>query len=406
MISPQTAAPEQRGATASRLPQVEPALALCIEKTRANIRRLADEPKACAWATDGNYFGFPEGFYDISNWTTSFLTGMALLAWRQTGEETFLEQVQRLAPHYRRKVFERDRDTMHDLGFLYSLYSIALYKLTGEQAHRETGLRAAEVLAGRFEPRGQYIRAWGRMEEKESEYAGLAIIDSMMNLPLLFWATAESGNERYRDIAVQHADTTLRCFVRPDGSVFHAYRFDPQTGLPLGPDNYCGCSVESHWARGAAWAIYGFVLSYGYAREPRYLEASLKLARKFVARLDGDSVPPWDFDLPPEEKPLRDSSAAAIALCGFQELLKHRPDEAPLAAAQRMLARLCSQEYLDSDPSCPGLLRKAQVGDGLGQARNVYASWGDYFLMEALSRESIGEPGFWTARKNPVNLTW
>jgi unsaturated chondroitin disaccharide hydrolase len=396
MISQPKDSSELREPTACRLPEVEPALALCIEKTRRNIRRLADEPKSGAWAVDGNYFACPEGFYDISNWTSSFFTGMALLAWRQTGEDFFLQQVQRLAPHYRLKVHEHDRDTMHDLGFLYSLYSVALFKLTGEPAHRQTALRAAKVLAGRFETRGQYLRAWGRMEEQETDYAGLAIIDSMMNLPLLFWAAEQSGDSRYRDLATQHADTTLRHFVRADGSVFHAYRFDPRTGQALGPANYCGYAVDSHWARGAAWAIYGFALSYGYTRDPRYLETSLILARTFVAKLDAAAIPVWDFKLPPVMTPLRDSSAAAIAVCGMQELLRHQPAEAGLrAAARRMLARLRGPEYLDGDVSCPGLLRQAQVGDGAGRGRNAYASWGDYFLMEALTNELAPGQRFW-----------
>jgi unsaturated chondroitin disaccharide hydrolase len=396
MISQQTGTTELRYPAAGPLPEAGSALGLCIAKTRGNSRRLADEPKSCAWAGDGNYFACSEGFYDISNWTSSFFTGMALLAWRLTGEDFFLEQVQRLAPHYRLKVYEHDRDTMHDLGFLYSLYSVALYKLTGEPAHRETGLRAAAVLAGRFETRGQYLRAWGPMEEKAGDYAGLAIIDSMMNLPLLFWAAEQSGEGRYRDIAVQHADTTLRHFVRADGSVFHAYRFDPLTGETVGPDNYCGYGVDSHWARGAAWAIYGFALSYGYARESRYLEAALKLAQEFVANLDGDSIPAWDFDLPPTENRLRDASAAAIAVCGFQEVLRHEPEAAGLrAAARRMLTRLCSPEELNLDASCPGLLRRSQVGNRPGAALNAYASWGDYFMMEALTNELAPAETFW-----------
>ena len=104
---------------------------------------MADEPKSAAWAEAGNYFDFKEGFYEIGNWTSSFFTGMALLAWRETEDEYFLNQVLRLAPHYRDKVFARFMDTHHDLGFLYSLYSVALYKLTGDKAHREVGLRAA-----------------------------------------------------------------------------------------------------------------------------------------------------------------------------------------------------------------------------------------------------------------------
>ena len=395
MLTGPIAAPHSVGARTTRRAAAEAALALAIEKTRRNIKRLADAPKACPWAVDGNYFDHTEGFYDISNWTSSFFTGMALLAWLHTKDEFFLAQVQRLATDYRRKVFEHDRDTMHDLGFLYSLYSVALYKLTGERAHRETGLRAAHVLARRFESRGQYLRAWGRMED-QGHYAGLAIIDSMMNLPLLFWASAERGDQRYRDIAVHHADTTLRHFVRPDGSVFHAFRFDPQTGQPLGPDNYCGRTIDSHWARGAAWAIYGLALTYSFVRDERYLAAAAKLARNFIGKLDGNPAPPWDFKLPANEAVLRDSSAGAIAVCGLQALLKYRPQEAALrTAAQRLLLGLCDEDYLDRNPACPGLLKHAQIGDGIGKARGAYASWGDYFLMEALLNGSAAGKTFW-----------
>src|SRR5450756_1439871 len=97
---------------------------LCVRQTRGNIKRLADEPKSAAWAVNGNYFEFKEGFYEIGNWTSSFFTGMALLAWRETEDEYFLNQVQRLAPQYREKVFTRHLATQNELGFLYSLYSV------------------------------------------------------------------------------------------------------------------------------------------------------------------------------------------------------------------------------------------------------------------------------------------
>jgi unsaturated chondroitin disaccharide hydrolase len=369
---------------------------LCARKTRNNIKRLADEPKSCALAIDGNYFSFKEGFYEIGNWTSSFFTGMALLAWRETKDEYFLQQVLRLAPHYREKVFTRYMDTMHDLGFLYSLHSVALYKLTGDKTHREVGLRAAEVLAGRFIPEGGYLRAWGRMDEFNTDHAGLAIIDCMMNLPLLHWASQETGDKKFRDVAVRHADTTLKYFVRPDDSVFHAFRFDLKTGKPARGNNYCGYSVESHWARGTAWAIYGFALSYGYTRNPQYLETSLRLARKFIANLDEEIVPVWDFKLPAGEKSVRDSSAAAIAVCGFQELAKHHVADDRIAKAKNaLLDRICSKDYLHFNDKCPGILKNGQVGDGVGMAKNAYTSWGDYYLMEAVARELFRTEGWW-----------
>jgi unsaturated chondroitin disaccharide hydrolase len=376
-------------------PSLPRAFDLCVRKTRGNIKRLADDPKSAAWAPDGNFFSFNEGFYEIGNWTSSFFTGMSLLAWRATEDEFFLNQVLRLAPAYQEKLFIRFRDTHHDLGFLYSLYSVALCKLTGDKRHREVGIRAAEVLARRFNAKGNFIRAWGHMDT--TEHDNMAIIDCLMNLPLLYWATKETGDWKYHQIAVRHADITLEHFIRPDHSVVHAFHFDLNTGEPLGPDNYCGFARDSYWARGAAWAIYGFALGYGYTRDKKYLDASLRLARNFIAQLDREWVPVWDFRLPPSGRTfIRDSSAAAVAVCGFQELLKHTPDDGPItAAAQSILSRLCCEDYLNADESCPGVLKNGQVGGGRGGARNAYTSWGDYFLMEALDRELHGGATWW-----------
>ena len=124
------------GSDAARHERLKNIYDLCVCKTRTNIQRLAEDPKSAAWAADGNYFEFKEGFYEIGNWTSSFFTGMALLAWRSTEDEYFLKQSLRLAPYYREKVFTRFMDTHHDLGFLYSLYSVALHKLTGDIPQR------------------------------------------------------------------------------------------------------------------------------------------------------------------------------------------------------------------------------------------------------------------------------
>ena len=379
-----------------RTERLQTALAVCRMKSRGNIEKLADAPKSWSFDPAGNYSAWPEGFYEIGNWTSSFHTGMGLLAWLETKDDFFLAQVQRMAPWYRKKVFECSMDTMHDLGFLYSWYSVALYKLTGDAAHREVGLRAAEVLAQRFMAKGGYIQAWGRMDDNRTDYAGLAIIDCMMNLPLLYWASAETGDNRFRDVAIQHARTTKNLFVRPDDSVYHAYRFDVDSGSPLRGDNYCGQNVDSHWARGTAWAMYGFTLSYSHTGEARFLATALRTARKFIRNLGHDPVPVWDFMLPPGQPRILDSSAAAIAVCGLQELLRHRPGEPDLVAAKdRMLDGLCSETFFDARPECAGVLKMGEVGDGVGRAKYAYTSWGDYYLMEALHRELGHSLIFW-----------
>ncbi len=375
--------------------------ALCVEKARRNIRRLADRPVSGAFSPNGNYFAFPEGFFDIGNWSSSFFTGMALLAYETTHDPDLLKQVNRLGDVYRDKVTRHRMDTMHDLGFLYSLYSVALHRLTGDLDHRRTGLLAAEELAKRFSARGGYLQAWGRMDENTTDYAGLAIIDCLMNLPLLFWATRETGNRYFHEIAVKHADTTRANFIRADDSICHAFRFDLKTGAPVGPANCCGYAVNSHWARGTTWAIYGFALAYRHTGDNAYLDASARLARKFVASLDDELVPCWDFRLPADMPPLRDSSAAAIAVCGLDELLTHRPDAALAETAEALLQRLCTPSYLDANLDCPGVLRAGEVGDGPGhtpgtiKAKSVYTSWGDYYFMEALDRRLHGPTGIW-----------
>lgn len=380
------------------------AFALCLRKIRTNIKDLADLPKTWSNAGDGDYAKFDEGFFEIGSWTSSFFTGMALLAWRLTEDEYFLKQTLRLAPIYREKAMVRFLDMHHDAGFLYTPYSVALHKLTGATEHRTVGLAAAEALYQRFNHKGGFIRAWGRLDEAVSPVGdgkiqtdNLAIIDCMMNLPLLYWATIESGDRKFHEAAVRQADTTLRCFVRADDSVFHAYRFDLATGTPLGGDNYCGYSIDSYWARGTAWAIYGFALSYRYTGDQRYLAAALRLARKFNQELNGDDIPVWDFRLPPGVAPLRDSSAAAVVVCAYQELDKLGAGDALISKTKdSLLQHLCTTSFLNSDPACRGILRHGQVGcSDVNRARNAYTSWGDYFLMEALARELHQVEPFW-----------
>jgi unsaturated chondroitin disaccharide hydrolase len=369
---------------------------LCVAKVRRNIRVLADAPKAAPWALDGNFFSHREGFFEIGNWTSSFFTGMALLAWQQTEDEYFLQQTLRLAAAYREKACVRYLDMHHDAGFLYSLYSVALHKLTGDPQHREVGLAAATALLHRFNQRGNFIRAWGRLDEPEGQLLdgrrtdNMAIIDCLMNLPLLFWATAESGDHKYRDAAIAQADTTFKYFVRPDNSVCHAFRFDLKTGAPLGQDNIAGSGVDSHWSRGTGWAIYGFALSYRYTNDPKYRDAALLVARKLIAELDDHVVPMWDFRLPANAPQVRDSSSAAVTVCGFQELQKlNAADALILQTKDALLNRLCSDEYLDCNAACPGVLKSA-YGD-----KPAYSSWGDYFFMEALSRELFQTETWW-----------
>lgn len=370
----------------------ENTLETITSKIKKHLPHIAAARKSLAFDAEGNYFSLKEGFFEIGNWTTSFLTGMALLSFERTGDFELVKPVFAMNEDYRKKLVEHGADTMHDLGFLYSLHSVALHRITGDPESKRTALLAADTLAKRYVANGEYIRAWGRMDEVDTSNAGLAIIDCMMNLPLLFWATEETGNSYYGLIARKHADTTLRNFIREDGSVYHAFRFDLKTGEPSRGDNYCGCGVETYWARGTAWAIYGFALAYGYTGDERYLAVSRKLAEGYLKELGESAVPVWDFRLPAGQTPVVDTSAAAIVACGLMELASHDQERASewLEHADRMLGALCEQ-YVDDRMETLGVLKDAQIGFGV----LVYTSWGDYFLTEALVRRLHGQKGYW-----------
>lgn len=388
------------------------------QKALENAQKIGTDLREFPGRPDGDYFALPSSSLrpveHIFCWTPSFFTGMALLAGQQNADFAPVRWVESLYEPYRRKVFDTPADTMHDLGFMYTLYSTFCWKLTGDEKMRELSVRAAEVLAHRFVPNGGYLRAWGRMDDSIPDYIepelrkdnffahsqGLAIIDCMMNIPLLFWAGKETGDPFFTNVAVAHADTTLKYFIRPDGSVCHAYRFDPETGAPLEEFNDCGYAVGSHWARGTAWAVYGFALAWKYTGFERYRDAARTLAYAYFDQCPQNGIPVWDFRLP-KEQPARaagrwqewtrwdisdsancdknvDSSAAAIMCCGLLEFLDLEEDERMRRYVEKAAETLL-RSYINLDVRCPGLLRRQNGCDG-------YASYGDYFAMELMAR--------------------
>ena len=365
-----------------------------VKKIRCNIEKIGFDLREFPGTQDGFYLKNREKALPIGhifNWTQSFFTGMALWAYQDTGDRQFLDWTLQFRQSYADKVNLTPLETMHDLGFLYSPYAVMLYEITGDEAFRQIGVRAADALAMRFEPKGRYIRAWGRMDGRTPDYVdpilardhfftqsrGLAIIDSMMNLPLLFWASQVTGHPFYARIAMCHADTTRRCFFRPDNTVMHAYRFSEETGEPLGEANYCGWSHGSWWARGTAWAIYGFAIAYRYTRREEYLDTAFKLLESFMAACRGQ-IPLWDFRLPAAEDQALDTSSAAIVLCAILEIMKIKEDMR-LPRWRDQLRRSLA-EFINEDENVMGILSEQ---DGT----HVYAPYGDYFLIESFMKE-------------------
>lgn len=374
-------------------------LVLKIKKNCEEIDTdLGDYPGVC----DGVYFKDKTKkieLYHIFNWTQSFFTGMAYYAYRLSNDETFLNWIYSFYDSYYNKVFQTPMDTMHDLGFLYTPYAVSMYRLNGDEKMKELAIKAADCLAMRYVPNGHYLQAWGRMDGKIPEYVseelkedvffksskGRVIVDSMMNLPLLFWASEVTGHPFYENIAKSHADTILNYFVREDDSVCHAFLFDTDTGEILEEANSCGYANGSHWARGTAWAVYGFAIAYDYTKEEKYLNTSVKLFEKFIAECDG-KMPVWDFRLPKNEPQNIDTSAVAVMLCASLEIKKHTKNPTIEAFAEQFESMI--MDYVDLDSGNNGLL-KEQNG------RKHYTSYGDYYLVEYLCRKYKGMENIW-----------
>ena len=189
-------------------------------------------------------------------WTNGFWGGIMWLLYRDTGEDRYAE-IARASEKKLEKCFSTFYGLHHDVGFMYLPTSVANYRLTGSEDARRNAMHAANLLAGRFNPVGRFIRAWN--ENGDHDVRGWAIIDSMMNLSLLYWASEENGDPRFRQIAVMHADTALANFIRDDGSVCHIVEFDPETGERVRDFGGQGCAQGSSWTRGQGWAVYGFV---------------------------------------------------------------------------------------------------------------------------------------------------
>jgi unsaturated chondroitin disaccharide hydrolase len=252
------------------------------------------------------------------------------------------------------------------------------------------------MLLRRYRPTGRYIQAWGDVGDPTE--GGRAIIDTMMNLPLLFWASEQTGDPAYRQAAKTHAETTRRYLLRPDGASYHTFFFDQRSGEPIGPRTHQGYADDSLWARGQAWAIYGFALAAEWCQEERFLAAAQQSARRFMAELPPDGVPTWDLRLPADAPHYRDSSAGAIAAGGMLRLA--RLDHEFRSAALALLDALVTH-CLETQPEAQGLLRHGTYHVHKGWGVDTHFICGDYFFLEALLSLEGKAPDFWGPGDEP-----
>ena len=269
----------------------------------------------------------------------------------------------------------------HDVGFMWLPTAVADYRLTKNQDSRRRGLIAANYLAARFNPTGGFITAWNTKEKE-----GLSIIDTMMNLPLLYWASEDLGYDRFQRIAQLHADKTMKNAVRPDGSVIHILHYDVVTGDVLESFGGQGYGVGSAWSRGQAWAIYGFTISYLATRKQEYLDTAKKVAHYFLANAAlTDYVPLLDFRSP-ENPILYDSTAGAIAASALLTIAEEVPYLERSLYKEGALRILKALEEKCCDWSQDTDLILAKGAEAYRYQEQKYIVYGDYYFLEALRK--------------------
>lgn len=363
-----------------------------VQKTKVNVSRFGELfPHVSA---DGKYLLNPN-----NNWTDGFWSGILWLAYEYSGDEAFRTAARGTVDSFRKRL-ETNPASLdhHDIGFLYSLSSKAQWMIEKDPAARELTLQAADVLVKRWRPKAGIIQAWG--PEGHEVNGGRIIIDCLLNLPLLYWAYEQTGDARYRDVAIKHTEKSRRFLVRGDDSSYHTFWFDPETGEAVRGGTHQGNSDGSTWTRGQAWGIYGFALGYHYTKNPLYLETSKRLAQYFLNHLPEDNVVYWDFDVEITPDTKRDSSASAITACGILELLKHLPENDPDRAflaegVQKTMEGLVRHYSTMNQPDAEGFIEHGSYAVRLGNSPDDFMIWGDYYYLEALLRLEQGHKGYW-----------
>ncbi|WP_072569750.1 glycoside hydrolase family 88 protein [Enterobacter sp. SA187] len=358
---------------------------------RRHLTEFGDKFPAEA-AVDGRY-----PLTENVEWTTSFWTGQLWLAWEMSGDAVFRELAEKHVRSFGARIAGRQDTNTHDLGFLYTLSCVAAWRLTGNRDARGFSLLAAEALLERFHVRAKIIQAWGDL--KDPAQAGRMIIDCTMNLPLLYWATEQTGDPRFADAAKAHVQQSATYLIRPDASTYHTYYMDVETGAPRYGNTQQGYADDSCWSRGQAWGIYGFLLSYIYTGDREMIALSKRLANYFLNRLPEDYVCHWDLALLGTDA-LRDSSSAAIAVCGLLELVKHLPVTDPDRAryqqwAEGIMSSLTKHYLAGNDEACNGLLKHSVYHLASNKGVDECSSWGDYFYVEALMRVTQSWKLYW-----------
>lgn len=366
--------------------ELKTAANIAVTQTRKAISMLDYGFKGCN--SENNFYISTEN----TDWTEGFYTGEIWLAYELTGDEKLKETALKQVQNFLERIENKINTEHHDMGFLYSLSCVAAYKLIGSEIGKKAAILAADNLISRFQEVGQFIQAWGEMG-KEDNYR--LIIDCLLNLPLLYWATEITGDTKYEDIAKKHITTCLKYILREDNSTYHTYYFDKNTGEGTKGITAQGYKNDTAWARGQAWGVYGIALSYRYTKNPEYIDLFKRVTNFFIDNLPKDLVPYWDFSFTDGSDEPKDSSAAAIAVCGMLEMAKYLDEKDAAyykASAEKILKSLIDNYSVkDSSISNGQLLhgvyaKKSEFNTVNNRGVDECNTWGDYFYLEAIVR--------------------
>ena len=324
-----------------------------------------------------------------TDWTQCFWTGILWLSYELTGDKKYYDTAMGLMPSFINRVDKNIAMHNHDIGFIFTLSTVAGYKVTGDKLLREKSLSAARVLANRFREKGQFIQLTGEADCEDKSCYRL-IIDTLMNINLLYWAGVETGDKEFTRKAFTHFNTTMDTVVREDGSTFQNFFFDQSTGARLGAGNRQGYDDTSCWSRGQSWGIAGGAFTYSYMKNDDNTEKYCKIADYFLDNLGDDNVAYWDHKFTSGDEP-RDSSASAIAVCGLLEACRIMPLDAAHKERYENAAKTIMNSLIDGyttadDKESNGLLKHGTYYYAGNLGIDECNIWGDYFYMEALMR--------------------
>lgn len=327
-------------------------------------------------------------YIPIDDWCSGFFPGSLCYLYQLTNDKSWLLQSKR---------FTEALDSIqyltwhHDVGFMIGSSYLNIYRLNPNKAYKKAIIQTAKSLCTRFRKKAGVIQSWNvdRGWQSKRGWTCPVIIDNMMNLELLFEATRLSGDSTYWKVAVSHANKTLENQFRKDGSCYHVVDYDPNNGAVLHRQTAQGYADNSAWARGQAWAVYGYTVCYRYTHDRKYLDQAVKTLN-FVMQnpnLPDDLIPYWDFDAPNIPNEPRDASSAACIASALYEMNNYLPDNGYTSLADRIIRSLSSPEYRAPLGKNGCFLLMHSVGSiPHNNEIDVPLNYADYYFLEALTR--------------------